>query len=112
MRGGPTLGLRFGMSGRLVVDGAAAADDFVYASNRAVEAWDRFALRFEGGGDLRVRDPRRLGGVELDPPEDALGPDALDVSQASLRRLLHGSRTSLKPRIIDHLRLACVTNLA
>src|SRR5205807_10299240 len=74
---GPVLGLRIGTSGRLLVDGSAGVDDLVYASNRDNPAWDRFALRFDGGGDLRVRDPRRLGGVELDPDETRLGPDVL-----------------------------------
>ena len=110
--GGPVLGLRFGMSGRLVVDGRVTVDDYVYASNRAVTAWDRFALRFEGGGDLRMRDPRRLGGVELDPDESRLGPDALTVGSAELRAALGGSQAPLKARLMDQSRLAGVGNLA
>ena len=110
--GGPVLGLRFGMSGRLVVDGRVTVDDYVFASNRAVTAWDRFTLRFEGGGDLRMRDPRRLGGVELDPDEARLGPDALTVGQASLRAALAGSQAPLKARLMDQSRLAGVGNLA
>ncbi|MGI9032138.1 MAG: Fpg/Nei family DNA glycosylase [Acidimicrobiales bacterium] len=110
--GGPVLSLRFGMSGRLMVDGKGMADDLVYSSNRPVEAWDRFALRFAGGGDLRVRDPRRLGGVELDPDESHLGPDALTVGPAGLARALDGSTVALKARIMDQSRLAGVGNLA
>src|SRR4051812_18593499 len=34
---GPVLGLHLGMSGRVVVDGVAAGDPLVYASNREVE---------------------------------------------------------------------------
>ena len=109
---GPVLGLRFGMSGRLVVDGVAAVDDLVYASNRELEKWDRFALRFADGGDLRMRDPRRLGGVELDPEEARLGPDALRVTLAGLTRALGTSRTPLKARLMDQSRLAGVGNLA
>lgn len=109
---GPNLGLRFGMSGRLVLDGGTALDDLVYASNRNVSAWDRFTLKFEGGGDLRVRDPRRLGGVELDPDEEMLGPDALTASVADLRRALGQSRAPLKARLMDQRRLAGVGNLA
>lgn len=110
--GGPVLGLRFGMSGRLVIDGGGTVDDYVFASNRAVGAWDRFALRFDDGGDLRMRDPRRLGGVELDPDESRLGPDALSVGAADLRRALAGSRAPLKARLMDQSRLAGVGNLA
>jgi formamidopyrimidine-DNA glycosylase len=109
---GPTLGLRFGMSGRLLVDGVAGVDDLIYASNRPLEAWDRFAVRFADGGDLRVRDPRRLGGVELDPEEARLGPDAMTVGLAALRAALRGSRAPLKARLMDQARLAGVGNLA
>ena len=109
---GPNLGLRFGMSGRIVVDGGASIDDFVYASNRVARAWDRFALRFDGGGDLRIRDPRRLGGVELDPEESRLGPDALTASLADVRRAVEGSRAPLKARLMDQQRLAGIGNLA
>jgi len=109
---GPVLGLRFGMSGRLVVDGEAPVGDLVYSSNRDLDAWDRFALRFEDGGDLRMRDPRRLGGVELDPDEGRLGPDALGVGAAALTRALAGSKAPLKARLMDQARLAGVGNLA
>jgi formamidopyrimidine-DNA glycosylase len=110
---GPVLGLRFGMSGRLLVDGRAAVDNLVYASNRELEKWDRFALRFSPphGGDLRIRDPRRLGGVELDPEEARLGPDALTITPTALARSLESS-APLKARLMDQARLAGVGNLA
>jgi formamidopyrimidine-DNA glycosylase len=108
---GPVLGLRFGMSGRLVVDGAAGVAELRHSSNRALEAYDRFGLRFTDGGHLRVRDPRRLGGVELDPIEAALGPDAADVSLAKLTRALAASKAPLKARLMDQARLAGVGNL-
>jgi formamidopyrimidine-DNA glycosylase len=110
--GGPVLGLHFGMSGRLLVDGAAALDDLAYASNRELEAWDRFALTFTDGGDLRMRDPRRLGGVELEPDEARLGPDALTVTASGLTRALAASHAPLKARLMDQAHLAGVGNLA
>ena len=109
---GPVLGLRFGMSGRLVVDGVAGVDDLAYASNRELERWDRFALRFADGGDMRMRDPRRLGGVELDPEEARLGPDALRITTSGLARALGASQAALKARLMDQSRLAGVGNLA
>jgi len=109
---GPVVGLRFGMSGRLVVDGRVGVDDLVYASNREVSAWDRFVLRFDDGGDLRMSDSRRLGGVELDPDESHLGPDALTAAPAELRRALAGSFAPLKARLMDQSLLAGVGNLA
>ena len=73
--------------------------------------YDRFVVRFQDGGDLRMRDPRRLGGVQLDPYEDRLGPDALTIGEASLRRALEGSTVALKARLLDQTRLAGVGNL-
>lgn len=70
---GATVGLRFGMSGRLVVDGNAGVGDLLYTTNRDDEHWDRFVVRFADGGELRMRDPRRLGGVELNPDEGGWG---------------------------------------
>ena len=109
---GPVLGLRFGMSGRLLVDGTAGVDELLYTSNQDLERWDRFGVRFADGGDLRVRDPRRLGGVELGPPEDRLGPDALSVTTADLTLTLARSQAPLKARLLDQARLAGVGNLA
>ena len=105
---GPVLGLRFGMSGRLVVDGAAGVDSLLYSSNQVLGRYERFGLRFDGGGELTIRDPRRLGGVELDPVEARLGPDALSVGPAALAR----SRAPLKARLLDQSRIAGVGNLA
>jgi formamidopyrimidine-DNA glycosylase len=108
--GGPTLGLRFGMTGKLVVDGRAGVDDLLYSSNAANTAWDRFRVRFDDGGDLRIRDPRRLGGVQLDPDELRLGPDARTIELAQLRRALQ-SVAPLKSRLMDQAHLAGVGNL-
>jgi formamidopyrimidine-DNA glycosylase len=109
--GGPVLGLRFGMSGRLVVDGSPGVDSLLYSSGAAGSKYDRFTLRFADGGSLAMRDPRRLGGVELDPSEDRLGPDALTVTPAGLRAALAGSAAPLKARLLDQARLAGVGNL-
>jgi formamidopyrimidine-DNA glycosylase len=109
---GPVLGLRFGMSGRLLVDGTAGVDGLLYSSTQDLERWDRFGLRFADGGDLRIRDPRRLGGVELCPPEDRLGPDALTVTAEDLAAALGRSQAPLKARLLDQARLAGVGNLA
>ena len=83
-RAGLTLGLHLGMSGRGPVDDHAAGDPLIYGSNRKNPIWHRFTLRFADGGYLAMRDPRRLGAVELDPDEERLGPDAFGVTQAEL----------------------------
>lgn len=107
---GPTLGLRFGMTGRLVVDGKAGVDQLIYSSNAALAAWDRFGVTFADGGHLRIRDPRRLGGVELEPDESRLGPDARAITPAELRRALT-SAAPLKARLMDQAHVAGVGNL-
>jgi formamidopyrimidine-DNA glycosylase len=109
---GPTLGLRFGMSGRLVVDGVAGVEGLLYASNGSDARFDRFRLLLSKRGSLVMRDPRRLGGVELDPPEERLGPDALGITTPELRSVLLGSGAPVKARIMDQARVAGVGNLA
>lgn len=108
---GPVLGLRFGMTGRLLVDGGAPIDALEYSSDRDDPAWDRFGLIFAGGGRLMIRDPRRLGGVELDPDEERLGPDAAAVTLRSFRKVLAGSTAPVKARLMDQARLAGMGNL-
>jgi formamidopyrimidine-DNA glycosylase len=107
---GGVLGVRFGMTGRLVVDDRSGIERLEYASGRDEPAWDRFGLRFADGGRLRVSDPRRLGGVTLDPVI-ALGPDALSVTPVQFRALLEGSRAPVKARLLDQRRLAGLGNL-
>ncbi len=109
--GGPTLGLRFGMTGRLLLDDSAGIDQLAYASTRSNPAWDRLTIAFADGGALRITDPRRLGGVELDPDEDRLGTDALVLAPAALRVLLAGSRAPLKARLMDQGAVAGIGNL-
>jgi formamidopyrimidine-DNA glycosylase len=112
---GPTLGLRFGMTGRLVLDGRAAIDQLLYSPSVIEEKWVRFSVGFADGGRLSLHDPRRLGRVELDPAEDALGPDAFDLSLGALRSALAPRPPSegpaLKARLQDQAKLAGVGNL-
>ncbi len=105
------LGLRFGMTGRLIVDGRASIDRLEYSSARDVAAWDRFTLRFGDGTDLRIRDPRRLGGVSLDPDESRLGVDALTASLDEVTAALGTSTAPLKARLMDQARIAGIGNL-
>src|SRR3546814_6199903 len=72
----------------------------------------RFTLAFEDGmGDLQMVDPRRLGGVELDPDESRLGIDALSIAPAQLRDALAGSTAPLKARLLDQAHVAGIGNL-
>jgi formamidopyrimidine-DNA glycosylase len=108
---GTVLGLRFGMSGRLLVDGRAGVDRLLYNRAEASPRFERFAVAFTDGGDLVINDPRRLGGVELDPDESRLGPDALGLSRPELRTALAGAKVALKARLLDQAHIAGVGNL-
>jgi formamidopyrimidine-DNA glycosylase len=105
------LGLHLGMSGRVLVDDEAAGDPLLYASNKPDAAWHRFGVTFTDGGTMFLRDPRRLGAVELDPDEDRLGPDAFDLTLAQLRRITGRSRAPIKAVIMDQSRIAGLGNL-
>lgn len=108
---GAVLGLHLGMSGRVLVDDEAAGDPLLYASNRADPAWHRFGVTFTDGGTMFLRDPRRLGAVELDPDEERLGPDAFDLTLAQLRAITAKSRAPVKAVIMDQSRIAGLGNL-
>jgi formamidopyrimidine-DNA glycosylase len=108
---GPVLGLRFGMTGRLLVDDAIGVNELQYSSHRLETGWDRFVVHFDDGGDLRINDPRRLGGVQLDPDESKLGPDATTITYRELADALDGSEAPLKARLMDQRRVAGLGNL-
>lgn len=110
-RAGPTLALHLGMSGRVLIDDEAAGDPLIYGSNLENPVWHRFTVRFADTGSLALRDPRRLGGVELDPDEDRLGQDMFAITQAGLDRVLTRSRAPVKAVLMDQSRIAGLGNL-
>ncbi len=115
--GGPTLGIRFGMTGGLVVDGEEALDRLIYGPGVFDEKWVRARITFADGGHLALHDPRRFGSLELAPDESRLGPDALTVSLAELTGAMAASpgkvagSAPLKARLLDQARLAGIGNL-
>jgi formamidopyrimidine-DNA glycosylase len=108
---GPTVGIRFGMTGTLLVDDRAGVEDMYYAPKRRLTKWDRWKVRFEDGGSLVVQDPRRLGGVQLEPDVSQLGPDAAAITAGELASALGESRTALKARLLDQSKVAGIGNL-
>ena len=107
----PALGIRFGMTGRLLVDGVPAIAGLEYSSVRLDRSWNRFSLSFREGGSLRVNDPRRLGGVELEPALELLGPDALALTRHQLIQAVRGAQAPIKARLMDQARIAGLGNL-
>ncbi|MGB3257693.1 MAG: DNA-formamidopyrimidine glycosylase family protein [Ornithinimicrobium sp.] len=119
---GPDLGIHLGMSGRIVVSEPDGNDteggDWqggrygrgAHGADRKPE-WDRFTLTFSDGGTLRLFDKRRLGRVRLDPPLEALGPDAERVGQAEFIERMGRGRSAVKARLLDQSVVAGVGNL-
>src|SRR6478735_3329260 len=86
------------------------------APSTAPEPSDRVAIG-TSRGELRFRDPRRLGRWALLRPTAVpstvtgpLGPDALSLANGQLRALLHGSRGAVKSALMDQTRLAGIGN--
>jgi formamidopyrimidine-DNA glycosylase len=99
------------MSGRVLVDGQAAGDPLRYAANGDNPVWVRFGVGFSDGGTMALRDPRRLGAVELDPDEERLGVDAFAVRLPLVRSVAAKSRAPIKAVLMDQQRIAGLGNL-
>ncbi len=68
-------------------------------------------MHFADGGDFMLRDPRRLGAVELDPDESRLGPDALTLTFEQLDHALDRRQAPVKAVLMDQHRVAGLGNL-
>ena len=113
---GPELGIHLGMSGKIVIgdpDGTEV-DGGDYWEGRRLPGdyrWSRFALTFADGGRLMLVDPRRLGRVRLDPPVEALGPDAATITPNQFRAALAFGTAPVKARLLDQDAVAGIGNL-
>ncbi|MBM2620693.1 formamidopyrimidine-DNA glycosylase [Actinoplanes sp. LDG1-06] len=113
---GPELGIHLGMSGKIVIadpDGGEidGGDYWEGRRGKGDYRWSRFMLTFADGGRLMLVDPRRLGRVRLDPPVEALGPDAATVTPAQFRAALAFGTAPVKARLLDQDAIAGIGNL-
>jgi formamidopyrimidine-DNA glycosylase len=112
---GPSLGLHFGMTGRLVIDGRAPIERLEYASGADRAEWDRLRLdttpSMPDGPALRMNDPRRLGRLSLDPDLAHLGPDLLTVTASQLAAALKNRHVAVKTALLDQRVVAGLGNL-
>lgn len=113
---GPTLGIHLGMSGKIVIanpDGEEIDGGDYWEAGRAPGdyRYSRFAVTFADGGRLLLVDPRRLGRVRLDPPVDALGPDAATITPTDFRAALAHGTAPVKARLLDQHAVAGIGNL-
>ena len=106
------LGLHFGMTGRLIVDGAAPIDRLEYGAHRDDPRWDRLIVR-AAQRTLRVNDPRRWSRYVIDPDTSRLGVDLL-ASTRELRTALHAVAHRSAPTkavLLDQSVIAGIGNL-
>lgn len=106
---GHALGVRFGMTGRLSVDGYEPITELRYGPSGTGDGVRRFGIGTTAGAAW-VLDPRRLGSVELDPDLTVLGPDAASLRVDDLRPALRSSR-ALKAVLLDQQSVAGLGNL-
>ncbi|MFZ0089530.1 MAG: DNA-formamidopyrimidine glycosylase family protein [Solirubrobacteraceae bacterium] len=97
---GPVLGLHLGMAGRIVFDGQ---DD--------ISPYDRFAVEFDDGTRLALRDKRRLGRAVLNPDYSHVGPDAATIGRDEFRRRIGAGNTAIKARLLNQHAISGVGNL-
>jgi formamidopyrimidine-DNA glycosylase len=111
---GPALGVRFGMTGVLLLDGETGIEGLFYGPHEYHSKWLRGGLEFDDGRKLIVHDPRRLARFEINPDLDELGPDALTLTRKEFDQLIRvdrGEGPAIKARLLDQSRVAGVGNL-
>lgn len=111
---GPTLGVRFGMTGVLLLDGDAGVEGLFYGPHLFDAKWLRGGLEFADGRKLVVHDPRRLARIEINPDLSELGPDALTLTRKEFDQVVRvdrGEGPAIKARLLDQSRVAGVGNL-
>lgn len=108
---GPTVGVHFGMTGRLVIGDHGPIGALAYGASCDEPRWDRFVLHLDDGRRLRLSDPRRLARVWVDPDTTALGPDALTLRLADLRCAVSGRAAPIKAVLLDQQVIAGLGNL-
>ena len=106
------LGLRFGMTGTLKLDGRRGVDELVYLEH-APQAGVGTVLGCGSPAAGRSSSAIRAGSGawSLKPDVARLGPDAATVTLPELRAALAGSVAPLKARLMDQARLAGLGNL-
>ena len=105
--GGTFLTVHLKMTGQL----------FVVRAGVPIDPYERLALAFDDGRELRFRDVRKFGRVALyaadDDPFDGLGPEPLDprFTLRAFRSRIRGRRARLKPLLVDQSFVVGVGNI-
>lgn len=111
---GPTLGMRFGMTGVLLLDSEAGIEGLFYGPHTFRKDWIRGGLELKDGRRLLLHDPRRLGRFEIEPDLSELGPDALTLTKKEFveaMTIARGGGAAIKARLLDQSVIAGIGNL-
>jgi formamidopyrimidine-DNA glycosylase len=111
---GVTLGVRFGMTGVLLIDDQAGIDGLFYGPHSYRTEWIRGGLELSDGRKLILHDPRRMARFEIEPDLSAMGPDALSLTRKQFDLILKvrsGEGRAIKARLLDQSVVAGVGNL-
>lgn len=110
---GPRLGVRFGMTGVLLLDSTTGVEGLLYGPHDFDPKWVRGGLEFDDGSTLVLHDPRRLARFEIEPDLDELGHDALSLTREQFDAALEarGEGPAVKARLLDQSMIAGVGNL-
>ena len=111
---GPLLGMRFGMTGVLLIDDTSGIEGLFYGPHTFRREWIRAGVELDDGRSLVLHDPRRLGRVEIEPDISELGPDALTLTRREFDAVLgtvRGEGPAAKAFLLDQSKFAGVGNL-
>lgn len=111
---GPVLGMRFGMTGVLLLDSSRGIEGLFYGPHTFRREWIRAGVELADGRHLVLHDPRRLGRVEVEPDLSELGPDALAISRRDFNRVMSSVTSpgpAVKAFLLDQSRVAGIGNL-
>ena len=99
---GPSLGLHFGMTGRLLRDDVALAlDRLEYGSRDDDARWDRWVARPRRRQPAALPRPPAVRAIWLEPDLEVLGPDVLSLTRRQLAAALQGRRAPVKAVLLD-----------
>jgi formamidopyrimidine-DNA glycosylase len=111
---GVSLGMRFGMTGVLLIDQLSGIEGLFYGPHSFRDDWVRGGLELSDGRQLLLHDPRRLARFEIDPDVNELGPDALSLTRRQFDQIVsiaRGEGPAIKARLLDQSVVAGVGNL-
>ena len=116
---GETLIVHLGMSGRMLIEGAATAGHV--HEHAAPEKHDHVVFHLDDGARITFNDPRRFGAMDLAPSEAIdshwllakLGPEPLGngFDESHLVTAFHGRNTPVKSALLDQRIVAGLGNI-